>query len=559
MSVIRRTNYIRALWIALATTLLAFLVLPSPVDGQESLDSPLPPDAGNPPTVEWTQTNWSSGSTVGWSWLPDAPATTDGSIQPTWRHCEEIVDEGRSLCTDEPPLTPPADPLACYGAERGVLREDAASGLGSSSLGLYPNERSTSPGKSNHMIIGANFEELAGRLAEVAYEVTVLVPSPNGNFELETGPETSVQHTSNGITEIGGVQYVTNNWNKGWRLWVVKADGTGTWKRLPPLAALPEYVPGSVAKIKLIVDLDLGTYVSVSVSSNGQSETVDLRGRPLPAKATGWAPNLVLTVEGQNLWDCKPPAQQFSPNEPITGHISYDDLHFVGEYIACDNKPVTIDMRTNGGNGTGTSGDDVILGTAGNDTINGRGGNDTICASGGNDVINAGPGDDVVLAGGGNDIVNGGDGKDRVRGQNGNDVINGEAGNDNLNGNNGDDRVNGGDGHDYVAGKDGFDTLTGGAGTDTVNGGGKSDLIRGGDGNDTINGNQWRDEIYGGKGNDTIDGGDHNDTIRGDAGNDVISGGRGNDEIVGGAGDDICDGKSGTDTAASCETKRSIP
>ena len=203
-------------------------------------------------------------------------------------------------------------------------------------------------------------------------------------------------------------------------------------------------------------------------------------------------------------------------------------LLILGEPI-CNGLDVTIDMNTNGGNGTGTAGNDVIRGTAAADLIIGGGGDDTICAGDGDDTITGGPGADTIL---------------------------GEAGNDTIRGGGGADTLNGGEGNDTIAGQGGPDTINGGGGNDKLDGFGAPDTIDGGGGNDTISGQNGADTMNGGPGNDTIKGQTGPDTIRGDNGDDRLVGGNGNDTLNGGPGVDRCAGNLGPNDrahAASCE------
>ena len=189
----------------------------------------------------------------------------------------------------------------------------------------------------------------------------------------------------------------------------------------------------------------------------------------------------------------------------------------------CEDKPVTIDMRRNGGNGIGTVGDDVILGTPGNDTIQGGGGNDTICSLGGDDTVDGGAGDDVIRGGKGNDVLRGGAGADTIYGDAGQDVM------------------AGGDGADFLGGGADPDRINAGPGADTVYGGAGADILRGGDDADVIAGGTGDDRVYG------------------NAGDDSLVGGQGDDQLDGGVGDDSCKGSAGIDAEVGCETTASIP
>ena len=198
----------------------------------------------------------------------------------------------------------------------------------------------------------------------------------------------------------------------------------------------------------------------------------------------------------------------------------------------CDGKLVTIDMNLNGGLGTGTAGDDVILGTPGADTILGLAGDDTICAGGDADTVRGGPGADKIL---------------------------GEAGNDSIFGGGGDDVIDGGNGDDVIRGQGGSDTIAGGAGNDTIDGLGAADTIDGGGGDDTISGQNGADVINGGAGADTIKGQTGPDTLNGDGGDDMLFGGNGDDTLSGGPGTDKCAGNLGPNDMAETATCESTP
>jgi len=120
-------------------------------------------------------------------------------------------------------------------------------------------------------------------------------------------------------------------------------------------------------------------------------------------------------------------------------------------------------------NGTGSSGNNVIIGNSGNNTLN------------------AGSGNDTVDGGDGNDSLLGGSGADTLIGSLGNDVLNAGSGNDVLNGGDGTDMLDGGSGDDQLLGEDGTDTLTGGSGADQFTGGTGNDTMTGGSGNDLYN------------------------------------------------------------------------
>jgi Ca2+-binding RTX toxin-like protein len=130
-------------------------------------------------------------------------------------------------------------------------------------------------------------------------------------------------------------------------------------------------------------------------------------------------------------------------------------------------------------NGTGSSGNNVLIGNSGNNTLDGGSGNDTADGGEGNDTLLGGSGNDQLLGGLGTDVLNAGSG---------NDVLNGGDGTDTLDGGSGDERLFGGAGNDALTGGSGADQFTGGTGNDTLTGGSGNDLYNfsRGDGQDTI-------------------------------------------------------------------------
>ena len=224
----------------------------------------------------------------------------------------------------------------------------------------------------------------------------------------------------------------------------------------------------------------------------------------------------------------------------------------------CNGLAATIDMNTNGGNGTGTAGDDVILGTPGADQIDGLGGNDVICGGAGADVLLGGEGDDQLFGDDGSDALHGQSGADSLYGGTGNDLmwgydgadlLEGGDGDDTMQGNAGPDAMNGGPGVDYMHGQGGIDTMDGGTGGDFLWGYDGDDILKGGDGNDVLQGMSGRNRIEGQLGSDTLIGGNEGDLLYGGDGIDVIWGLGGNDWIEGGPGNDVLLAGDGVDTA----------
>lgn len=132
------------------------------------------------------------------------------------------------------------------------------------------------------------------------------------------------------------------------------------------------------------------------------------------------------------------------------GHLSYVDGVIGGRNIA---NGVEIE------NGSGSSGDDLLVGNALNNRLSGRAGDDTII---GNDGV------DIVVGGLGADDLSGGADNDRLHGGAGIDTLSGDDGRDSMSGGLDDDIMNGGSGNDNFrfAANDGSDTIDGGAGID---------------------------------------------------------------------------------------------
>ena len=224
----------------------------------------------------------------------------------------------------------------------------------------------------------------------------------------------------------------------------------------------------------------------------------------------------------------------------------------------CDGEMVTINLNTNGGNGSGTDNNDVILGTSGADVIDGLGGDDIICGGGGDDHLSGGVGDDTIFGGGGDDTINGGagdfrdfiyggDGDDTINGGLGIDYIYGEAGEDTLDGDGGSDRMWGGADDDLMLGDSGVDRMWGGPGDDEMRGMGGQDFMWGEAGNDLMQGNFQTDNMWGGSGNDEMFGAGGKDSLFGGGGNDSLSGGNNTDYLHGGQGVDTANGGRGRD------------
>jgi Ca2+-binding RTX toxin-like protein len=102
-------------------------------------------------------------------------------------------------------------------------------------------------------------------------------------------------------------------------------------------------------------------------------------------------------------------------------------------------------------------------------------------------------------------------------------------------------------------------TLFGTPGDDVLAGTPGSDVIAGLGGDDVVVGALGADRICGGAGRDVLRGSSGADRLRGGGADDRLNGGRGRDGLRGGPGRDVCRGGRGVDSAASCETVRSVP
>ncbi|MFO0053334.1 MAG: Calx-beta domain-containing protein, partial [Dolichospermum sp.] len=91
-------------------------------------------------------------------------------------------------------------------------------------------------------------------------------------------------------------------------------------------------------------------------------------------------------------------------------------------------------------NGTGNTGNNVLIGNSANNTLTGNAGNDTLNGNAGNDNLISGDGNDLLFGGAGNDTLTGGTGNDTLNGSAGNDILTGGVGKDSLTGGLGLDR-----------------------------------------------------------------------------------------------------------------------
>jgi len=191
-------------------------------------------------------------------------------------------------------------------------------------------------------------------------------------------------------------------------------------------------------------------------------------------------------------------------------------------------------------NGTGDSGDNVLVGNRGSNVLRGLAGDDRISGGpGGNDLLDGGPGNDILVGNGGNNtfvidspgdrIIGAGRGIDTV--ESSVDYFLGRGlENCNLRGN-----------ARLCVGNRLNNRLTGNRNNNTLIGGAGADTLLGNDGNDALSGGQGDDDLTGGRGNDTLTGGEGRDLFyyqsdrsfrNSDFGRDLITDFGGTDNIV---------------------------
>jgi serralysin len=173
-------------------------------------------------------------------------------------------------------------------------------------------------------------------------------------------------------------------------------------------------------------------------------------------------------------------------------------------------------------NGTGNSGDNIIVGYgvgdniidggAGNDNLDGGAGNDTLYGGDGNDTLEAGAGNDMLYGGAGDDILNtAGGGVGTLAGGTGNDTYSIYNSADIIieNANEGIDNVWSTVSYTLAANVENLYLVgavngTGNSGDNIIVGYGiGNNIIDGGAGNDTLDGGIGADTMIGGTGNDT--------------------------------------------------------
>ncbi|WP_197480153.1 cadherin-like domain-containing protein, partial [Anabaena sp. 4-3] len=190
-------------------------------------------------------------------------------------------------------------------------------------------------------------------------------------------------------------------------------------------------------------------------------------------------------------------------------------------------------------NGTGNSGNNVLIGNSAANVLSGGSGNDWLVGGAGNDSLLGGTDNDTLYGGTGNDSLNGGAGADEMIGGSGNDTYyvddSGDAIIEDANG-----------GTDTVSVNFSWElgnylenlTLTG---NNAING-------TGNDGNNVLIGNSAANVLSGNNGNDWLSGLGGNDRLLGDNGNDTLHGNDGDDTLIGGRGSDSLTGGAGKDS-----------
>lgn len=329
-------------------------------------------------------------------------------------------------------------------------------------------------------------------------------------------------------------------------LWM-DVGGVAQWVELTTLSNLPTNIDDLPVTLRTAVDLDTGTYTSVTVLVGADVYGSFLTSAPVGVTVhSGWAEGMTFSLEATTLPNCTPPGDQLT--------LSYD-LDYSGILVAscsastpipcientaalgpqCGGEYVTV--RTVRGENPSVFAD-VVQASDRADTINSLDGDDVICAEGGADAIEGGAGRDRIYGGDGDDLIDGGLDVDRIWGQAGNDFILGGGGSD---------RIFGGDGDDDVLAGSGADWVWGQAGDDFIAGGGGRDRLRGGTGDDRLQGNQQSDLIFGDAGDDWLYGAGGKDRAYGGLGNDMLYGGDNTDYLHGGSGVDVANGQAGHD------------
>ncbi|HEY9692384.1 MAG TPA: Calx-beta domain-containing protein [Oculatellaceae cyanobacterium] len=234
---------------------------------------------------------------------------------------------------------------------------------------------------------------------------------------------------------------------------------------------------------------------------------------------------------------------------------------------------------TTANNGTGNTGNNVLIGNSSNNTLNGNTGNDTLNGGAGVDALIGGLGDDTYAVDTTTDTINeiSGQGTDTVKSSvtysiatltnvenlslTGIEAINGtgNAGNNVITGNSANNTINGGAGVDTLIGGLGDDTYIVDSTTDIITEPANQgiDIVRSSANfsiatltnleNLTLTGTTATNAT-GNAGNNVLTGNSASNTLTGNAGNDTLTGATGIDTLIGGFGDDTYIVDTTTDT-----------
>lgn len=188
-----------------------------------------------------------------------------------------------------------------------------------SSLQLVANPDSLEA-KSHHLIVG---RWVPGRPEVGQYEVSVSFFLPEASAELtQTGPEVSVQITTDGRTIEAAVQAVPNPWVLDLNIW----SGGEVWR--PVEAGSYRPVPGEWVDLTLGFDTGSMSYDFLTIgTADGTPSRYDLSSELLvevdktpDPSAEDFADGLVVALEAENLWS--------SEQNPLAARaeVYYDDV-----------------------------------------------------------------------------------------------------------------------------------------------------------------------------------------------------------------------------------------
>ncbi|WP_306807346.1 calcium-binding protein, partial [Snodgrassella alvi] len=267
----------------------------------------------------------------------------------------------------------------------------------------------------------------------------------------------------------------------------------------------------------------------------------------------------------------------------VVSNFFFNNDYTIEKFVFKDKTVTLAELRKDGMQLYGTSGNDTIVITNGRALVYGDDGDDNITTGGSNDVLDGGAGNDKLYGNAGNDTLIGGTGNDYMAGGTGNDTYVFSKGH-------GQDII-----YDYDPSSGTVDTIqfTDVDFADVKFRKNDKDLIiygyndndsvvvsnfffnndytiekfvfkdktvtlaelrkdgmqlYGTSGNDTIVITNGRALVYGDDGDDNITTGGSNDVLDGGAGNDKLYGNAGNDTLIGGTGNDYMAGGTGNDT-----------